>query len=162
MFLRLFLLFTIVPLVELTLLIKIGTVFGVFHTVALVVITGVIGAWLARDQGLRVIGELQAALGSGKIPTNQIIEGALVLVSAVLLVTPGVITDIIGFLCVIPNTRKIIRDIFKKSFAEKIREGAYSATHPGESWFYYKSYGAPPPPPPRKLKNDDDNDIIDI
>ena len=161
MFIRLFLLFTIVPLIELTLLIKIGTVFGVFHTVALVLITGVIGAWLARDQGLRVIGELQATLGSGKIPTNQIIEGALVLVSAVLLVTPGVITDIIGFLFVIPYTRKIVRDMFKRYFADKIREGAYSGAPPGGSWFYYRSYGAPPPPP-RKLNNDDDNDIIDI
>jgi UPF0716 protein FxsA len=158
MFIKLFLLFTLGPLIELTLLLKIGSIFGVWHTVALVIITGAIGAFLARDQGLKVLREFQNSLAQGKIPTNPIVEGALILVSAALLVTPGMITDVIGFILVIPQSRKIVVEFLRKYFAAKIAQGAYT---PGQSGgFYYRaSYGSPP----RKEKPDDkDQNVIDI
>ena len=131
MFIRLFLLFTIVPLIELAILMKLGAIFGVLHTIGLVIITGIIGAFLARDQGLKVIRELQESLSRGHAPTDPIIEGILVLISAALLVTPGVLTDIIGFILVIPYTRKIIRDFLKGYFKEKISQGVYSGMKSG-------------------------------
>ncbi len=161
MFIRLFLLFTIVPLVELTLLIKIGNIFGVLHTIALVVITGVIGAYLARDQGLRVINELKASLATGRAPTDQIIEGALILISAVLLVTPGIITDTIGFLLVIPYTRKIMRDFLKEYFSAKIAQGVYKTYESSGSRVYYKSSGGFSDKG-KKLEKDNDDDVIDV
>lgn len=130
MFIRLLLLFTIVPLVELSILMKLGAIFGVLHTIGIVIITGIIGAYLARDQGLKVIRQLQENLSTGQLPTNPIIEGILVLISAALLVTPGVLTDIIGFILVIPNTRKIVRDFLKEYFKDKIvREGKRFERH---------------------------------
>ncbi len=139
---------------------KLGTIFGVLHTVGLVVLTGIIGAYLARDQGLRVINELQKTLAEGRAPTDPIIEGALILVSAALLVTPGVLTDIVGFLLVIPFTRKILRDFLKEYFAAKIAQGVFRGMQSGGSWFYRSSSGAPPQPG-KKLGKDND-DVIDV
>jgi UPF0716 protein FxsA len=152
------LLFTLGPLIELTLLLKIGSIFGVWHTVALVVITGIVGAYLARDQGLKVIREFQESLAQGKIPTNPIVEGALILVAAALLVTPGVITDIIGFLFVIPQSRKIIAEFLRQYFAGKIAEGAYTQSRSG-GFYHNVSFD---PPPSQKKKPDKDHDVIDI
>lgn len=139
---------------------KLGTIFGVLHTVGLVILTGIIGAYLARDQGLRVIGELQKSLAEGRAPTNPIIEGALILVSAALLVTPGVLTDIVGFLLVIPYTRKILRDFLKEYFSAKIAQGFYHGMQSGGSWFYRSSTGAPPQQ--KKKLGKDNDDVIDV
>jgi len=161
MFIRLLLLFTIVPLIELAILMKLGTIFGVLHTIGLVIITGIIGAFLARDQGLKVIRELQESLSKGQIPTNPIIEGILVLLSAALLVTPGVLTDIIGFILVIPYTRKIIRNLLKEYLKAKIAQGAYSGMQSDGGWFYYRSYGGSSEKG-KRLDKDKDDDVIDI
>lgn len=161
MLIRLFLLFTIVPLIELAILMKLGAIFGVLHTIGLVIITGIIGAFLARDQGLKVIRELQESLSRGHAPTDPIIEGILVLMSAALLVTPGVLTDIIGFILVIPYTRKIIRDFLKGYFKEKISQGVYSGVKSGGSLFYYGSSSGFSEKGKRSDKDKDD-DVIDI
>ena len=161
MFIRLFLLFTVVPLIELAILMKLGNIFGLLHTIGLVIITGIIGAFLARDQGLKVIRELQGSLSQGKAPTDPIIEGILVLISAALLVTPGVLTDIIGFVLVIPYTRRIIRDLLKEYFKRKIAKGVYSGMQSGGGWVYHNSYGGYPEKG-KRLDNDKDDDVIDI
>ena len=162
MFIKLFLLFTIGPLVELSLLLKLGSIFGVWHTIGLVVITGAIGAFLARDQGLKVLREFQDSLAQGTIPTNPIVEGALILVSAALLVTPGVITDVIGFILVIPQSRKIVVELLKKYFAHNIAEGRYRPGHstgqPG-GFSYHSSYTTDPRD--KKPRSNDPN-VIDI
>lgn len=161
MLFRLFLLFTIVPLIELAILMRLGTIFGLLHTIGLVIITGIIGAFLARDQGLKVIKELQRSLSQGQPPTDPIIEGILVLLSAALLVTPGILTDIIGFNLVIPYTRRIIRDLLKQYFKEKIAKGVYSGMQPGGGWVYHDPFGARPDKG-KILDKDKDDDVIDI
>jgi len=148
-------------MIELAILMKLGTIFGVLHTIGLVIITGIMGAFLAREQGLKVIMEFQKSISKGRTPTDPIIEGILVLISAALLVTPGVLTDIIGFILVIPYTRKIIRDLLKKYFKEKIAQGVYSGMQSDGGWFYYNSSGGFSGKE-KRLDKDKDDDVIDI
>lgn len=103
------LLFIIVPLVELFLLIKIGEVVGLFPTLLLVVSTGALGAWLTRLQGLRAIRRMQDDLHSGRMPTESLVDGVLILAAGLLLITPGLITDTCGFLLLVPGFRAWIR-----------------------------------------------------
>lgn len=102
---RLILLFTVVPLLELALLIWMGSHVGVVPTIALVLTTGVLGAALARHQGLATWGRFHAALGAGRLPEKELIEGLLILVAGALLITPGLLTDMTGFLLLIPPLR---------------------------------------------------------
>lgn len=103
---RLFLLFTIVPVVELYLLISIGKLLGAGATVGLVLVTGLLGAALARREGSRVLRSWQEATQRGEIPKDGVISSVLVLVGGVLLVTPGVMTDVTGLLLLIPLVRR--------------------------------------------------------
>ena len=104
----LLLLFLLVPLIEIYLLIKIGGVIGAFPTVVLVVLTAVIGAALARHQGLATLQRLQATMARGEAPAIEMFEGVLLLVGALLLLTPGFMTDLLGFACLIPPTRRAL------------------------------------------------------
>ena len=117
MFVRLALLFTIVPLVELYLLIEVGRFIGVGATIAIVVLTGLLGAWLARLQGLKVLAEVRASLEAGQLPTEAIIDGLLILIAAAVLLTPGLITDSVGFLLLIPAGRKTVRGAVRKKMS---------------------------------------------
>jgi UPF0716 protein FxsA len=101
----LLLLFLLVPLVEIYFLIVVGGWIGALPTVALVVLTALIGAALARHQGLATLGRLQASLDRGEAPTFELLEGVLLLVGALLLLTPGFFTDAVGFACLLPPTR---------------------------------------------------------
>ena len=104
----LLLLFLLVPLIEIYLLIKIGGVIGAFPTVVLVVLTAVIGAALARHQGLATLQRLQATMARGETPAIEMFEGVLLLTGALLLLTPGFLTDLLGFACLIPLTRRAL------------------------------------------------------
>lgn len=106
--LRLLLLFTTVPLVELALLLWIGARIGVLPTVALILVTGVVGASLARLQGLATWRRFQAALAAGRLPGSELLEGLLILVAGALLLTPGILTDAAGFLLLVPPARRWI------------------------------------------------------
>lgn len=106
--LRLLLLFTSVPLIELALLLWIGGRIGVLPTVALILATGVAGASLARLQGLATWRRFQAALAAGRLPGRELLEGLLILVAGALLLTPGVLTDAVGFLLLVPPARRRI------------------------------------------------------
>lgn len=106
--LRLLLLFTTVPLVELALLLWIGARIGVGPTIALILVTGVAGASLARLQGLATWRRFQAALAAGRLPGAELLEGLLILVAGALLLTPGVLTDAVGFLLLVPPARRWI------------------------------------------------------
>jgi len=102
---RLALLFVAVPLVELALLVWIGKRVGLAPTVALVVVTGVLGAALARRAGLAAWTRFRAALAAGRPPHREIVEGLLVLVAGAVLLTPGLLTDVAGFLLLVPAVR---------------------------------------------------------
>jgi len=120
MFVRLLLLFTIVPLAELFLLVKLGTVVGVGPTVALVIFTGVLGAWLARQQGLGVLRRLSEDMAEGRLPAEALIDGLLILIAGAVLLTPGLLTDALGFLLLVPQSRAVVRKAavarFKRRF----------------------------------------------
>jgi UPF0716 protein FxsA len=103
---RLFLLFTVVPAIELYLLVQIGSLFGAEVTVALVLLTGAIGAWLARREGGAVVSQLQADLARGVPPAGRLVEGALVLTGGILLITPGVLSDLTGIALLVPQVRR--------------------------------------------------------
>lgn len=98
MWIRLFLLFTLVPLVELWLLFRIGGWIGAGPTIALVLITGIAGATLARREGAHAWSAVQAELAAGRIPGRKLLEALLVLMAGIVLVTPGVLTDALGLL----------------------------------------------------------------
>ncbi len=120
MFFYLLLLFILVPFVELVLLIKIDAQIGTANTLALVIFTGVVGAWLARREGLRTYIKLQNELQAGQLPGDRLIDALLILVAGALLVTPGVMTDVIGFSLLIPPARAGIRAYLKKRFSTRI------------------------------------------
>ena len=102
----LFLLFLIVPLVEIYLLIQVGSVIGALPTVLAVVGTALLGAGLVRAQGVITLSRAQAALDRGEPPAMELLEGVVLLVAGALLLTPGFFTDVLGFLCLVPGLRR--------------------------------------------------------
>ena len=121
MLFKLILLFTLVPLVELALLIKIGTYIGTMPTVSLVVLTGITGAFLAKMQGLGILRRIQNDLSDGILPTPSLLDGLLILSGALLLLTPGFVTDTAGLLALLPLTRKWIKRLLLKKIEQMIR-----------------------------------------
>lgn len=119
---RLFLLFVIVPAVELALLIEIGGVIGTANTFAIIVATGLAGSWLARTQGLSVWRRFQDRLASGAMPGNELVDGLIVLISGALLLTPGVLTDVVGLLGLIPPSRHVIRNVVVHQLKDRIHD----------------------------------------
>ena len=109
MFVRLLLLFIIVPAVELFLLIEIGQRIGTLPTLGLIVFTGALGAYLAKRQGVQVLQKLRTEMGGGQLPGETLVDGLIILLAGAVLMTPGILTDTFGFLCLIPVTRKFIK-----------------------------------------------------
>ncbi|HFD11082.1 MAG TPA: FxsA family protein [Crenotrichaceae bacterium] len=106
---RIFLLFLlVVPILEIYMLLQIGAIIGVIPTIFSVVATAVIGSWLLRQQGFSTLQRLQQSMAQGTLPAKELIEGPILLVGGALLLTPGFVTDAIGFFCLIPSTRKQI------------------------------------------------------
>ncbi len=100
-----FLLFVIIPVVEIWVLIEVGSKIGVFNTIALVVLTAVVGTAMLRAQGLAVLTRVRTQMAANQLPAVEMIEGILLVVGGALLLTPGFVTDTFGFLCLIPQTR---------------------------------------------------------
>ncbi|HET7315675.1 FxsA family protein [Salinisphaera sp.] len=103
---RLLLLFIIAPIVELFLLVKIGGIIGVIPTIALVLLTAFIGSQLVRRQGLGVMNRIRSAQARGEAPALPMLDGAALLLAGLLLITPGFISDTLGFLLLIPKLRE--------------------------------------------------------
>ncbi|MGV6818641.1 MAG: FxsA family protein [Thiotrichales bacterium] len=107
--------FIIVPIIELYLLIKVGSWIGVFPTILIVILTAAIGTWLLRQQGGVMLRRYQQTLAAGKMPAQEMIEGLALVFGGALLLTPGFFTDAIGFLCLLPPTRQfMIRAILSR------------------------------------------------
>ncbi len=120
MFLRLLLLLTVVPLVELTILLRLAEQFSWRATLGLVLLTGVIGAWLARREGLKALGRIQADLAAGVAPAGAVVDGALILIAGIVLVTPGILTDLCGFALLIPPIRRWVKRRLARAFKKRI------------------------------------------
>ena len=119
---KLLLLFIIVPAVELGLLIQVGNLLGVWPTLALIVFTGVVGAYLARLQGLSVLTRAQAQMNRGELPAGSLADGVMIVVAAALLMTPGILTDAFGFSLLVPAFRNRIKDVVLTRFQKAIEE----------------------------------------
>lgn len=148
----LFLAFTLLPLVELFLLIRIGRVIGTGSTIALVVVTGVVGAWLAKSQGRKVIDEWRAALAAGQVPAEGVLGGVLVLVGGLLLITPGVLSDVGGLLCLLPATRRGIARGVGRYLARQAERGRIQVHTQGIGWPPGPGAAAPRGPGQRPLR----------
>lgn len=119
----LILLFTVVPVVELFLLIKIGQHIGVGYTLAIVILTGIVGAYLARSQGFRTLRRIQEDINEGLMPADKIFDGVMILCGGILLLTPGFITDLAGFMALVPLTRHLIKLWLKRKIKDMIAQG---------------------------------------
>ena len=128
---KIFLLFALLPILEITVLITVGEQIGGWNTVAIVVATAFIGAYLVRQQGLSTLLTAQQKMQSGVIPGQEMAEGLLLVISGVLLVTPGFITDVFGLLLCLPLSRPLIAKALLKQLALKVvqvntQQSAYS------------------------------------
>ncbi len=111
MLIRLFILFAVVPVIEVYLLIKVGSLIGPLPTVALLLSISLAGAWLVRHQGFEIMRRIQSELAQGRLPAAELLDGAMVLVGGVLLLTPGFFTDFLGLFFLIPFTRAVIKQL---------------------------------------------------
>lgn len=125
MFLKLFSLFLIIPLIEIYLLIKIGGIIGAFYTILIILITASLGAYLTKSQGFRVLRQIQDATQQGYMPGNELLHGLFVLIGGFALLTPGFLSDTIGFSMLIPQTREIYVKIAKEILKKKIQQGNF-------------------------------------
>ncbi|NUW41808.1 FxsA family protein [Nonomuraea rhodomycinica] len=139
--LLLFLAFLVVPVLEIWLLIQVGSVIGGWPTVALLIADSLLGAWLVRREGRRAWRALREALESGRMPDRELADGGLILVGGALLLTPGFFTDIAGFLCVLPFTRPLMRRLGTWFFDRRVKRMA--AASPYAQLFPQSFPGAP-------------------
>jgi UPF0716 protein FxsA len=125
---RLALLFVGIPLLELFILVRVGQVVGFWPTIGIVVATGMAGAALARLEGLRTLWKLQGELAQGRLPGSAILDSLAILVGGALLLTPGILTDFIGFSFLLPPTRKLLLGRIKKSLEGRLKAGTIQVT----------------------------------
>ncbi|MCK4836909.1 MAG: FxsA family protein [Candidatus Aminicenantes bacterium] len=122
-FSKLLLIFVFVPLVELYVLIKLGKYLGTETTILIVILTGILGAAFARSQGAGIISKIRNSLNQGKIPGQEMIEGILILTGGIMLITPGFITDLVGFSLILPFSRAFYSNIALSYLEKKIKTG---------------------------------------
>ncbi|MCH2025455.1 MAG: FxsA family protein [Verrucomicrobiales bacterium] len=133
MFFRLLILFISVPIIELFLLIEVGKIISWQLTVLIIFITAVIGARLTKIQGSQAIRNVQSALRVGKIPHREVLDGLMILVAGAILLTPGFLTDFIGFCLLIPKLRSYLRGFLKNHFKNKMIIRSNAALDPNKT-----------------------------
>lgn len=164
----LFLLFTVVPLAEVYLLVWVGEHIGAYPTIGLVLLTGAVGAFLAKREGLRVLHNYQRTLAEGRVPAEGLLSAVLVLAGGILLIAPGLITDAVGLLLLLPPTRRAAAGVLRRRLQRMLRSGAARVTTFG---FGARPASYPPrggdgptrPPRPGARKREDisDAEIVD-
>jgi UPF0716 protein FxsA len=138
----LLLVFIVLPIAELVVLFKLGTSFGVLPTVALVLGTGFAGAALAKSQGMKTLKAMQREMAAGRVPNREIMDGLSVLVGGALLLTPGLITDVIGLTLLFPPTRRALQVVVRRWLERQFKTGAMRVTVLG-----FDAEGQPAPQP---------------
>jgi UPF0716 protein FxsA len=129
MFLRLLLLFTLIPVIELALLLELKGHIGLMATIALVLTTGFAGAALTRSQGTQALHQVRQSMRGGGFPADELLDGVLILAGGLLLLTPGMLTDLVGFSVLIPFSRRRLRDGLKKTIRRRFSNGAVQARY---------------------------------
>lgn len=121
MFGKLLLLFILVPIAELYLFINIGSQLGLGLTLAIIIVTAILGASLTKSQGRRAMEKFQAATAAGRMPAKEAIDGLMILLAGAVLITPGFLTDTVGFLLLVPPFRAIVAGYAGKRLKGKIQ-----------------------------------------
>ena len=129
-FTKLLMLFIIVPVTEIYILIEVGKRIGSLATISIIIFTGILGAYLVKNQGFMILKKIQNDLNDGIMPGDSLIQGAIILAGGILLLTPGFVTDIAGFIFLIPVSRNVVKKYLLKWLKGKIKEGN----------FYYKEF----------------------
>ena len=112
--------FILVPLAELYVLIQVGQTIGVLDTLVLLLLVSVVGAWLAKREGIGVVRRMRAALNAGRVPGAELVDAFLILLAAALMLTPGFLTDIVAILLLLPPVRAVVRRQLRRIFARRI------------------------------------------
>ncbi len=113
MFIKLLLAFTIIPVIEIYVLLKVGGTIGALQTIGLIIATGIAGAYLARTQGFDIVRRIQEETAQGRLPAESLLDGAMVLAGGLLLLTPGFCTDLFGFFLLVPGTRRVLKKLLR-------------------------------------------------
>lgn len=145
------LLFVVLPVAELALLLRVGGVIGFWPTLSLVLLTGVVGAALARAQGFRAVATIQGELAAGRVPGGALLDGACILAGGVLLLTPGFITDSLGFALLVPPTRRVLQRWISGSVQRGISRGTIHVSMGGMTG---RGWGPPPGGPGAQRPSD--------
>jgi len=140
MFGRLFLLFTLIPILELYMLVSVGSVIGGLPTIGIVILTGIAGAWLARMEGFHTMQKVRLSLNEGKMPADEMVEGLLILIAGLLLLTPGFITDFAGLGLLLPVTRKPFARWLRTQFSASAARGG-AQNQAGFTYYTWHSSG---------------------
>jgi len=128
MFTRLLAAFILVPLIELMLLIQLANYTSLTTTIMLVIVTGIIGSWLARREGVMAWFRFQSALAEGRAPSHEIQDGLMIVFAAALLLTPGLLTDALGFTLLLPQGRELIRQTLLKRYMQRFQVQFHQAS----------------------------------
>ena len=158
---RLGCLFILVPLIELALLIQVGQWIGVWPTVALVAVTGVMGVILVRQEGVRTMARIQLELSRGQLPHRALLDGACLLVAGAFLMTPGVLTDALAFALLLPPARGLIQRWVVARLKRGLQEGTLHVRMQGRGTMWGGSTGFPPSPDSSEARDPDPDDDDD-
>jgi UPF0716 protein FxsA len=120
-----FLLLLVVPILEIATIVAVGRVIGGWQTLLLLVLESLLGAWLVRREGARAWTALTTALNTGRMPSRELADAALVLVGGTLLLTPGFLTDVVGFFFILPLTRPLARGVLETVVARRLLGGFF-------------------------------------
>jgi len=115
--------FLLTPIIEIYVIVQVGQAIGAWQTVALLLIESAIGVWLLRREGGRAWQELRLALNQARVPARELADAALVLIGGTLLITPGFVTDVVGFFCVLPVTRPLARRLLLAYISRRVARG---------------------------------------
>jgi len=132
-------LFLVIPVVEIYIIVQVGSIVGGWNTIGIMILVSVVGAWMVRREGLSIIAKVQHQLAEGSLPTKQLVDGLLVALAGALMLTPGFLTDGIGLLLLLPPTRAIARTALIARFRGRIQVGGafsgppagFTGRHPG-------------------------------
>lgn len=120
MFARLLLLFITIPILELCIFLMLGSKIGIPTTLAIIVLTAFLGAWLTKSEGLKTLTKYQNAVSQGRLPHEEVMDGLMILVAGAVLLTPGFLTDAIGFSLLIPTVRDFVKGIAKAYLSNRV------------------------------------------
>ena len=152
MCLKLLILFTVVPALELYLLLLLTDATDVFVTIGVILGTGILGTWLARQQGMATLARMNARMRKGEVPGTQLLDGLFILIAGALLMTPGLLTDALGFVLLIPVTRAAVRKVARAHIKRKMADGTIHVHRAGGGW---RPISEEPPPGSPPLEDED-------